>query len=190
MDLGMDARARMASPADPLLPTPGAGFEQPFEMLQACHERVQRMLRLLSRLREHLPAHGADEQAQQAARDVMRYFDQAAPEHHRDEELHVFPALLAQENPEIVAVVKRLQHDHLQMEARWAAARQVLAGIAAGNLDSLPPQAQSALDAFAGLYGGHIDAEEQIAYPAAAVLLQGAPLAEMSRDMMARRGLR
>jgi hypothetical protein len=76
------------------------------------------------------------------------------------------------------------------MESRWAEARQVLAGIAAGNLDSLPPQAQSALDAFAGLYGGHIDAEEQIAYPAAAVLLQGAPLAEMSRDMMARRGLR
>jgi hemerythrin-like domain-containing protein len=186
----MDARARMAGPADPLLPTPGAGFEQPFEMLQACHERVHRMLRLLSRLREHLPAHGADEQAQQAARDVMRYFDQAAPEHHRDEELHVFPALLAQGDPEVVAVVKRLQHDHLQMESRWADARQVLAVIAAGQLNLLSAQAQSALDAFAGLYDGHIDAEEQIAYPAAAVLLQGEPLAQMSRDMMARRGLR
>lgn len=169
---------------------PAAGFEQPFEMLQACHERVQRMLALLTRLREYLPEHGADEQARQAARDVMRYFDQAAPEHHRDEELHVFPALLAQAEPATVAVVKRLQEDHLQMESRWAAARKVLAAIAVGELDSLAPGEESALDAFAALYGGHIDAEEQIAYPAAAILLKGAPLEAMSRDMMARRGLR
>ena len=27
---------------------PGAGFEAPFEMLDACHERVHRMLALLS----------------------------------------------------------------------------------------------------------------------------------------------
>jgi hemerythrin-like domain-containing protein len=168
---------------------PAAGFEQPFEMLQACHERVQRMLALLSRLRQHLPAHGADDQARQAARDVMRYFDQAAPEHHRDEERHVFPALLAQGEPATVVLVQRLQHDHRQMEARWVAARGVLSAVAAGELDTLGPEENSALDAFASLHAGHIDAEEQIAYPAATVLLAGAPLEAMSRDMMARRGL-
>ncbi len=94
-----------------LTAAPAAGFEQPFEMLEACHERVQRMLALLGRLREHLASHGADEQARQAARDVMRYFDQAAPEHHRDEELHVFPPLLAQNDPKVAAVVVRLQQD-------------------------------------------------------------------------------
>ena len=62
----------------------GVGFEQPFEMLTACHERVHRMLRLLGKLREHLATRGHDEQAAQAARDVMRYFDQAAPLHHED----------------------------------------------------------------------------------------------------------
>ena len=51
---------------------PSASFEQPFEMLEACHERVHRMLGLLARLREHMCTHGADEQARQAARDVMR----------------------------------------------------------------------------------------------------------------------
>jgi hemerythrin-like domain-containing protein len=150
---------------------------------------MHRMLALLSRLREHLQAHGADEQVQQAARDVMRYFDQAAPAHHRDEELHVFPALLAQGHPDTVAIVKRLQHDHLQMESRWAAARKVLMTIASGELNSPAPEEDGALDAFGDLYGGHIEAEEQIAYPAAAALLQGAPLEAMSRDMMARRGL-
>ena len=151
--------------------SPGAGFEQPFEMLRACHERVHRMLRLLSRLREHLPSHGADDQARQAARDVMRYFDQAAPEHHRDEELHVFPPLLAQGDNATVALVQRLQQDHLQMETRWAAARKVLTDIAEGTLHAL-------------------GAEEEIAYPGAAALLKGPPLEAMSRDMMARRGLR
>jgi hemerythrin-like domain-containing protein len=171
-------------------PTPGAGFEQPFEMLQACHERVHRMLGLLARLRAYLPEHGADEQARQAARDVMRYFDQAAPEHHRDEELHVFPALLAQGDPGTVSVVRRLQSDHLQMESRWSEARKVLAAIASGELAWLGTEEESALDAFCGLHAGHIAAEEQIAYPAAVVLLNGPPLEAMSRDMMARRGLR
>ena len=34
--------------------SPGAGFEAPFEMLAACHERVERMLTLLARLQQHL----------------------------------------------------------------------------------------------------------------------------------------
>ena len=55
-----------------LISEPAVGFEQPFEMLVACHERVNRMLTLLSRLREHMSSHGADDNARQAARDVMR----------------------------------------------------------------------------------------------------------------------
>ena len=34
--------------------TPAVGFEQPFAMLEACHERVERTLTLLSRLRSYL----------------------------------------------------------------------------------------------------------------------------------------
>jgi hypothetical protein len=78
------------------------GFEQPFAMLEACHERVQRTLALLARLRVHVREQGADENARQAARDVLRYFDMAAPLHHEDEELHVFPLLLAHGAPEVV----------------------------------------------------------------------------------------
>jgi len=166
-----------------------AGFEQPFEMLQACHERVQRMLALLARLRQHLRGHGADAQARQAARDVMRYFDQAAPEHHRDEELHVFPPLLAQRDPATQAVVERLRQDHLEMEMRWVAARMLLAAIAAGELSQPTPPDEAALDAFAELYAGHIEAEEDVAYPAAVALLDSEALEAMSRDMMRRRGL-
>jgi hemerythrin-like domain-containing protein len=175
-------------PMASLISTPGVGFDQPFEMLEACHERVARMLALLQRLRGHLPAHGADANAQQAARDVMRYFDMAAPHHHRDEELHVFPPLLARGDREMLALVARLQQDHVQMEARWQQARQVLAAVASGALQALSASDEAALEAFAVLYDGHIEAEERLAYPAAAALLDAPALAGMGQEMARRRG--
>ena len=173
-----------------LAAAPAAGFEQPFEMLEACHERVQRMLTLLARLREHLPRHGSDLQAQQAARDILRYFDQAAPQHHRDEELHVFPPLLGLRDPEIASVVLRLQEDHLRMESRWQDARRVLARIAEGRPHAPGPEDDRALDAFAGLYDAHLRAEEEIAYPAAQQVLDATALQEMGEEMMQRRGVK
>jgi hemerythrin-like domain-containing protein len=119
----------------------------------------------------------------------MRYFDQAAPHHHQDEELHVFPRLLAQGEPDTVALVRRLQQDHVQMEARWRGARLVLASVMAGERQALSAADEAALDAFASLYDGHIEAEEVLAYPAAAALIDGPALAAMGEEMMRRRGV-
>lgn len=172
-----------------LLSPRATGFDEPFEMLEACHERVHRMLELLERLRSHLRTHGGDEQAQQAARDVMRYFDKAAPQHHKDEELHVFPPLLAAGEPAVVDIVKRLQADHVRMEAGWAAARKVLEAVAEGWLDELELHDEQALSHFAALYDGHIEAEEKIVYPAASALLDEQGKAAMGREMAGRRGV-
>ena len=96
----------------PGMHTPGAGFDQPFEMLDACHDRVRRSLDLLARLRSYLRDKGCDDSARQAARDVLRYFDMAAPLHHEDEERHVFPPLLAQTgDAPLLALVRQLQRD-------------------------------------------------------------------------------
>jgi len=54
---------------------PAAGYEAPFQILHACHERVQRTLSLLQRLQAHVAQQGADAQAIQAARDIVRYFE-------------------------------------------------------------------------------------------------------------------
>ena len=168
--------------------TPGVGFEQPFAMLEACHERVQRTLGLLGRLREHVRQQGVDHDARQAARDVLRYFDIAAPLHHQDEELHVFPLLLAQATPEVRALVTRLQQDHVAMTADWAAARAGLQALLDENATGFTPQDEAALDRFAMRYDAHIAAEEGVAYPAAAALLPPAALAAMGRKMAVRRG--
>ena len=167
-----------------------AGYEQPFAMLAACHERVQRMLRLLARLQAHVASAGADEQARHAARDVMRYFDQAAPQHHLDEERHVFPAVFARGDPETVSVVRRLLEEHRLMEDGWQSVRQILEALASGSLDAIDDAQCAEMDRFAALYDSHIDAEESVAYPCARKALDEAALAAMTDDMMRRRGVR
>jgi hemerythrin-like domain-containing protein len=171
---------------------PGAGFEAPFEMLDACHERVERMLRLLDRLQQHLVHTGWDANAAQAATDVMRYFDQAAPLHHEDEERHVFPPLLASGDPVLCTIVRRLQQDHLDMAQGWARARTVLATLTqppAPGWRGLTPDESAALNGFAALYQQHLKDEDGVVYPAARAQLSTEALQAMSADMMRRRGL-
>ena len=173
-----------------LVGAPGAGFEAPFEMLEACHQRVRRMLTLLQRLRAHVAIHGSDAQARQAARDVMRYFDMAAPQHHLDEELHVFPPLVARGDAAVTALVERLQREHLEMESRWRQARQVLDLVAEGAVNRLEDGDEARLAAFADLYDGHLRDEEGIAFPAAQALLDAPARHAMGEEMMRRRGVR
>lgn len=171
---------------------PAVGFEAPFEMLEACHERVERMLSLIQRLQQHLQKTGCDDSARQAARDVMRYFDQAAPRHHEDEERHVFPPLVAGPDAAVKALVLRLIQDHRQMELAWTDARSVLQTIADhGNVPwpGLTVWHQVKLNDFARLYRQHVDDEEKVAYPAARGLLGPGALAAMSEDMLLRRGV-
>ena len=58
--------------AFPGFASPAVGFDEPFEMLQACLERVQRSLALLQRLIAHVDQQGCDADARSAASDVLR----------------------------------------------------------------------------------------------------------------------
>ena len=161
-------------------------------MLVACHERVNRSLELLHRLQAHLSDKGLDEDARQAARDVLRYFDIAAPLHHQDEELHVFPPLLQGSNPELHKIVNKLMNDHRAMEIRWSAARTTLTRIAECSIQAwapLTPEQTDSLDRFSALYGQHIADEERIVYPAARSSMAISAIAVMSEDMKRRRGV-
>lgn len=168
---------------------PAAGFDQPFEMLQACHERVERMLGLLERLAAHLDTVGGDDAARRAAQDVMRYFDLAGPAHHEDEERHVLPRLAASPQADLRALAQRLHRDHLAMAAQWQAVRADLVAVAAGPGPAAPDAARTARwRGFAALYREHVRAEEDQAYPAARAGLEGRSEAAMGREMATRRG--
>jgi len=175
----------------PGLRSPGVGFEAPFDMLEACHERVERMLDLLTRLRAHVDTNGCDAQAAAAAVDVMRYFDLAAPLHHQDEELHVFPTVLKMQSDRLDLLVCRLRQEHLAMEKLWGQARQALARVADSEGQNKTPFSdadQASMDAFVAIYKDHIRAEEDLVYPEARRALDADQLSAMSRDMVRRRG--
>jgi len=185
-------KSAMSSGTQPL--QPGSSYAQPFELLGACHERVQRSLDLLERLVAHLQEQQAcDEAARSAARDVLRYFDLAAPLHHQDEELHVFPALEAGGDAGQKQACAELRAQHVQINAAWQALRRPLHELAAmpdGPLDSHLLQDLTPVAAhFVRLHDAHLKTEDGLVFPAAAALLAEEAQAVMGREMAARRGL-
>ena len=145
---------------DGLLTKPTPSFDEPLEMLKACHERIAAQCATLAKLSAHLPSHGADEQARQAARNIMRYFDVAGPHHHADEEEDLFPLLMVEgqrlRSP-VVEVIASLLDEHRSLEASWAQLRAVLADIAQGQVR---PIERAWTDSFADAYRRHIAVEE------------------------------
>ncbi|RDJ99826.1 hemerythrin HHE cation-binding protein [Paraburkholderia lacunae] len=171
--------------------SPGAGFDEPFDMLTACHEKAERMLILLERLARHLEECGADADAAQAARDITRYFDVAGPAHHEDEERHLFPALTSQGLPARTAIIEKLQREHLTMSEQWKTLRIDLDQLVAGRWPvNMSTEAFGRWATFAALYRGHIAAEETQVYPAARQLLDDTARDAMGCEMAQRRGVR
>lgn len=171
----------------------GAGFDEPFDVLSACHERVVRMLDLLLRLASHLGSaghHGVDEPARQAASDVMRYFDVAAPLHHQDEELHVLPVLEASDDTGQRALASRLRTEHRLVDAAWTRIRPGLAELAEGRWSTTAAAGEfESWQAFVALYHSHLRVEDEAAFPVAATYIDDEARAAMSADMARRRGV-
>lgn len=167
-----------------IAPKPGSSYQQPFELLAACHERVERSLSLLARLCTHLATAGPDAVARDAIRDVLRYFDVAAPLHHQDEELHVFPALAA--DPVLAPICARLRAQHCEIEAQWRPLRALLQTFDQAELPAL----RHAAEAFARLHDEHLRSENELIFPAARALLDDAQSRAMGVEMAARRGLK
>ena len=160
---------------------PAVGFDQPFEMLLACHDRVRRSLALLLRLQAHVARQGADAEARDAARDVLRYFDLAGPKHHEDEERHVLPRLREAGQ---AALAQRLADEHADMNRQWAALRPALLAFQQGQAALLEA---GACQAYASLYTAHMQAEEDQAFPLATTGLSPVAEAAMGDEMAARR---
>ncbi len=182
----------MRNTSFPGLHSPAAGFDEPFEVLSACHDRVRRSLDLLQRLAAHVRAHGADTQARDAARDVARYFNVAAPAHHEDEERHVIPPLLGSADARLREAAQRMLADHTRIRASWAALEPLLQALQAGEV---PPGLDAAAQDFVDVHDGHLELEDGLAFPGARDLQAAAPDAaqrrlDMGRDMAARRGVK
>lgn len=169
--------------------TSAAFEERPLELLYACHEKVRRFTGLTERLVAHAAARGADAEAREAAASVLRYFEQALPLHHADEEADVFPALRALHDTALSAAIAALEDEHAALDAQWQRVapwlRQLAAGAAAAAADFAPTQ-QEVAD-FAAAYVRHIECEEGEVFVAIERLPEAVVHAVAAR-MRARRG--
>lgn len=173
----------------PLLQT-GTDFDHPIEMLDQCHQRIRRTCDLLARIAAHIRSHGCDGDARDAALMVVRFFDTAGANHHRDEEEDFFPALVhyvpSAELNAVRCLVFKLRAQHAELDAMWAGLRPFVVAIAAGRESELTVDlAQS----FSAATERHIATEEEELLPLARRVLGEPLLARLGVSMARRRGL-
>lgn len=173
--------------------TPASGFDQPLELWLACHDRVRRMCALLERLHEHVRNRGADSDARVTAESIRRYFDEAVPRHHEDEEIDLFPRLLqrldSQTASEAAAVrnaIALLESDHRELARMWAMLRDALAAIERGDAGALD---EGAVALFVSRCRNHCDIEDTVIAPALRRALSADELDAVGRAMARRRGV-
>lgn len=175
---------------DSLFPTPAAGFDHPIDILDGCHERILRNCGAIERIAAHVAVHGADGEAQKAAAAVVRYFETAGADHHRDEEEDLFPALQhyapSGELNAVFDLLFRLKSDHKRLDALWTSMRERLEAVAAGREGGLTAEGAAA---FKSAYQGHIALEEASLLPLARRVLDERLLRALGSRMARRRGV-
>ncbi|GGY46097.1 pyridoxamine 5'-phosphate oxidase [Pseudoduganella albidiflava] len=173
-----------------LLLAPAPGFDQPIAMLKHCHDKIRKQLATLQNLLTHLPQHGADAAAQQAAQAVQKYFNTAAHLHHADEEVDLLPMLDATASGADLETVRRLRPEilaqHQQMDEAWHILDGQLDKIANGSGTEL---SADAVNTFVRMYTGHMETEEGHIAPMAKRLFSPEQMAVLGESMGRRRGI-
>jgi hemerythrin-like domain-containing protein len=173
----------------PGMRAPAPGFDEPLEMLVACHGRIQDQVATLEKLVPHLARAGCDDGAREAARAVMRYFDSAGAHHHQDEEEDLFPLLRRHAGErgrdDVLSALDDLAREHRAMDGVYALIRARLAGIAEARCARLDIEQVAH---FAWLYRRHIMREEALAFGFAHEVLAPAERAALGARMARRRG--
>jgi pyridoxamine 5'-phosphate oxidase len=172
------------------LPTPGPDFDQPVAALKHCHDRIRKQLQTLDKLQQHLQKEGNTVDAQQAAGAILRYFNQAAPHHHADEEENLLPMLNSTAQGEdaatLAATMPRVLQDHRKMEHAWEQLQAQLQAV----VDGQGRQLDGALvQAFSQLYTSHMETEEGTIAPMAKRLFSPQQMQELGNAMRTRRGI-
>ncbi|WP_395008900.1 hemerythrin domain-containing protein [Undibacterium sp.] len=170
--------------------TSAPSFDQPLAVLKHCHDRIRKQLTTLEKLLPHLQSHGADTEAQQAAQAVLKYFQNAAPLHHEDEEIDLLPELqrTAQgADAELLAVrLSTILQQHQEMATLWQGIESQLSLIANGSSAKLN---DSDVAAFQALYQEHMQIEETQIAPMAMRLFDTQQMQKLGQAMQARRGI-
>ena len=164
------------------------GFDEPLELLETCHGRIETQLTMLERLVAYVTQHGCDAKAREAARFIMRYFDTAGVQHHRDEDEDLFPLLRSKAaelgRAEVSAVINELEGDHRTMDLQWSRLRARLDELTRNPAALLAP---GDIAGFAWLNRRHMEKESALVLPFAKEALDRNERAALGERMAARR---
>ena len=177
--------AMLVSPLAARSPEPAAVHDDGFVALDACHRRMLEAGLALEHLLEVAECDGISSAVRASAAALAAFFAETAAQHHEDEERHVFPALIASKDADLVRAVMHLQDDHDRLEERWMELEPHILAIAGGygvRLGTL----REAARAFTALHRHHIRLEEALAYPAARRELGKNGCRAMGREILAR----
>jgi pyridoxamine 5'-phosphate oxidase len=174
---------------EPLIET-APGFDQPIAVLKHCHNRIRKQLGTLRRLADHLPRFGADVEAKQASSAIMRYFSNAAVNHHEDEEHDLLPMLNATAKGQDAALLQELVpnilQEHQQMDALWQTLNRQLNEIGAGTSSYLSADEATR---FSEMYLAHMEREETHIAPMAKRIFSNAQMVQLGDAMRMRRNI-
>jgi len=169
--------------SDTGLPADLPGFDDPVELLRACHSKMQQHCDLLDRMIERGTI---DTEAREAARNISRYFTQSAPLHHRDEEEDLFPRINRQ-SLKIAELVHTLKKEHEILDGLWQTMAAVLKRLPEDGFDA---DFRRAAAEFTALNRQHIQRENSELLPLASNSLSEDVLKQIGEAMARRRGVR
>ncbi len=133
-------------------------WDEPIEMLYACHGKVKSFCRQLQLLPDYLEKNGVNQAVKNDVQQILNYFNQSAPLHHDDEEKDFFPALIKQ-RPEAQTDVDLLEAQHIELHRNWDELSAQLAALLNGEIQNID---RELIKRFVAGYDQHIAIEEPL----------------------------
>jgi hemerythrin-like domain-containing protein len=163
-----------------------------FVMLHDCHQQtlftLNELERLISQLEKIAHPQGSPNANMKAmSTAIAHHFSHAEPQHHEDEERHIFSKLALSDSPDIVRAVLKLQEDHDNLEEEWMEISAHIDTVACGHVGYDLTELRQGAAVFSALLRNHIELEEACIYPYAQARLSLGEKTEMSLEMSNRR---
>ena len=165
-----------------LEPQQFATWNEPVDMLYACHSKVKRFCKQLQILPDYVEKNGINQAVQNDVQIILNYFNIAAKLHHQDEEDDFFPALLKYA-PQAQADVNELERQHEILHSNWDRLAQQLKDLLAKNRENID---RTLIADFVAGYDKHIALEEPL-FELGKEFVPQAELTELGKIMFARR---
>lgn len=141
-----------------LEPQKFASWNEPIEMLYACHSKVKRFCRQLTILPDYLAKNGCNQAVKNDVQQILNYFNQSAPLHHDDEEKDFFP-LLVKYVPEAQKDIDELERQHVTLHGSWTKLSEQLQALLKDERENIDVEL---INHFVSGYDKHIALEEPL----------------------------